>query len=574
MPLMTLTTLGQKAIEQARRSSAPIKPLKFKVGNASDYPPLSQYADIRGNLIYEGYINGSHIPTGDTCIFSCIIPTGYGVGVIAEIGLYMDNGECFAVGVLNTPYEKYEYMTLTVYAYVQAFDVGRLIDQNYEMPSAINKVTDYTDLGQPNDAPKSVNIVLNGHGTGEQAPTWVIKSVYAGEKATWLGINGSLLHTGTAEFTSGTEFEIPIEEFDGYGYDLTYVYIRDGLGIGQARRISFNPLTSIYTVTDDSFNPVPDSASTLEIWSGVGYCGGRQNNTCSQEKEVTLEKLIEIQIKPLPPPVELCQGPSPFRLKKKTDAYKITISYPLGYMFGGGRGSVLTSKSLKTREVNATIETNTGFIGNAIDLQNNLGVHFAIYLMSDLYNSWENAGVSKASWREAGSDYEASRGLIDSNKIKTVIPFNYGASKFSEVGSYLKNTVQDSSGARLIAGNYNFLQDARVLSGKLNSLLIPPGLRLTVFSGTKQDGKVIADLEGPLYIANYRLRDSLTKDGGVDWALSDLAWRGNASNLIPSVARFWSDQSLIVNGKRQPTVTLGELDLAKWTSGSFRISKV
>lgn len=177
-----------------------------------------------------------------------------------------------------------------------------------------------------------------------------------------------------------------------------------------------------------------------------------------------------------------------------------------------------------------------------------LGVHFCGRFIGLLDEQLLNRNNVNFSWLSS-FDQRVHNGILefafcDQTGVTSLVPIN--------------NRIRTPFGNRLPFGDYASLQDAAPDAHlfTLDSIIIPPGLRLIVWSERNFSGQIIYDAIGPVYISNT----VWLRDPRFNWNLDDQVWQGSNQLL-----RFYP------RSKRTTTAGLLIPDMRRWVLGSVQI---
>lgn len=136
-------------------------------------------------------------------------------------------------------------------------------------------------------------------------------------------------------------------------------------------------------------------------------------------------------------------------------------------------------------------------------------------------------------------------GFCDRTGLTNMIPIN--------------NRIRTPYGNRLPVGDYADLKqacpDAHLFT--LDSILVPPGIRIIIWTEKDFTGSILLDREGPLYLVNH----VWLQDSRFAWALDTVVWNDRGiGTLFPQSARA-STRGLLIP------------DMRLWTRGSVQIVK-
>jgi hypothetical protein len=177
-----------------------------------------------------------------------------------------------------------------------------------------------------------------------------------------------------------------------------------------------------------------------------------------------------------------------------------------------------------------------------------LGVHFCGRFIGLLDEQTINRNNRDYTWLSS-QDQRVHHGILefafcDQTGRTSLLPIN--------------NRVRTPFGNRLPFGDYASLQDAIPDAHlfTLDSIIVPQGLRLIVWSEKNFSGSVIYDVIGPIYISN----NVWMLDPRYNWNLDDQVWNG-ASPLLKFYTR----------ARRRTTQGLVIPDMRTWVRGSVQI---
>lgn len=625
MPQMTITPAGYAAVQEAIRTGVLIQPETYRVGNNNAYNLLSQLSDIQGSMVYEGAIESVVVLNQHAAVFTIRLPAWL-EGTIGELALRLGS-DIFALGQLDSPYLKARGFLLRLQAYVQCLEIGKAVSTDYSATSPLPKRASYLDLDRPDLELTPVLGILSGQsGYSIRGPAMVVKSHYHDEEARWLMVNGTLAFRGTPLASTSSTFTLSRDDFDGLNHAIAFVHVAAGTGLGQTRAISsYSVVDNEWTVAD-AFSPELDSTSSIELWAGVGHCFDPWNNDCPDTLGYDPQDPLPT---PLPDPEELCSPATP------TSTVKPPRRPPT---IRGDGPTVLTQPAPH------------------IYTKPRLGVHLSDWPICSPFDEAGRFGVVGSDPDEAWRAWPPIKGFLERLRAANPLwadrvfanrfdPTAARSSVYDRQAFYtpafadekiisdpaackrlIPSTMQGAEGTvwnhirstRLAEGSYADLELSaigalgvpggpltstttnsgfNVGSRTLDAILIPAYHRLVVYEDKNFRGRILADLEGPIYLFNTwslapatlsALQQAQVASGFVSsisqfpqatvsgtedlwWPLDNAVWAGVVGAAFPVSTRFASTMRLAkANGQPQSTDWLPEPNLRLWR-GSARV---
>lgn len=274
MPALQLTDIGWEAVLRKARTGPWIRVTEFAVAeHGVDYTPDQTQTALNGTVLFRGPIESVKTNEKNDRIFSCVVPDTSTPGSIYEIGLYLDTGELFAVGVFPTRYDKSNPFQLRVFCYLRVPQTNASVEFECVEQPIVPVYLTFASLPPANIMGPNVVIVLDGHcggSTGYQsAPVTVCKWRNSDE---WGLVSGSILYEGGASVDASGTIVTPSSAVDASYKDVAMLTVTHGAGRYQTRRVKYENGT--FVVTDRTLKYAFDPTSRIAVWAGPGCCAG------------------------------------------------------------------------------------------------------------------------------------------------------------------------------------------------------------------------------------------------------------------------------------------------------------
>lgn len=211
-----ITDSGRTAAFNAGISGIKIEVTQFKLGSGVGYTPNSLTdTALHGTVLYTGVPTGFTVVDADECEFLLEVPGNIGTFNFGEIGLYLNNGELFALQALPALQQKIAFPgtgwnTIRIRARLMLVNISPVIQwvvQNLTI-GAIQELPNYSFLSRPTVAPSNIYIVHQADENGNEAlvtrssgDTWDVNThqfvpVKAGDFAIVSSTGASLVASG------------------------------------------------------------------------------------------------------------------------------------------------------------------------------------------------------------------------------------------------------------------------------------------------------------------------------------------------------------------------------------------
>lgn len=180
-----------------------------------------------------------------------------------------------------------------------------------------------------------------------------------------------------------------------------------------------------------------------------------------------------------------------------------------------------------------------------IIVQGGLGVHFCGVLLGGEpeASSKTNTSSNHQYWwtrrPTSNSNSAYSTDLATLIKIHSLEPGFCDGDGKQQLTKPLQNPLVTPRGNRLPAGRYSSMEDTILVAIRYtwDTILIPEGTRLLLFSRANFSGDILLDQTGPYYLANH----IWIGDDRYLWAMKDTVWTGDIGLMFPAETRNWTD---------------------------------
>lgn len=262
------------------RNGPKIRITEFAVAaHAVDYTPSQVQTALNGTVLYRGPHEWIKTNANNDLICCCVVPTSSDPGDIYEIGLYLETGELFAVGVFPERYTKDTLFQLRVYCYLRVPTANASVEFECVEQPVVPVYQTFSALPLANIAGPNVAIVLDGHCGGssgyDSAPVTVCKWRNSDE---WAIVAGSVVYEGPALCDAAgvavTLTHADVTRSQGHtGKDVAMLVVTHGSGRYQTRRVKYVSGAG-FEITDKPLKIALDVTSKVAIWAGPGCCAG------------------------------------------------------------------------------------------------------------------------------------------------------------------------------------------------------------------------------------------------------------------------------------------------------------
>lgn len=164
-----ITDPGRTAAFNAGVAGVKIEVTNFKVGSAFGYTPLLADVDLHGTVLWTGVPSGFTVIDPDTCEFLLEIPGDAGSFDFGEIGLYLNNGLCFAIATLPTLQQKIAqpglgWNVIRIRARLQLVSIAPIIQWHIQHLTigVLQEVPNYSHVPRPPASSSNAYIVHQG----------------------------------------------------------------------------------------------------------------------------------------------------------------------------------------------------------------------------------------------------------------------------------------------------------------------------------------------------------------------------------------------------------------------------
>lgn len=248
---------------------------------ASDYVPDGDATALLGTPLFRGPIERSHATERGDRIYRLFIPDTSTFGFIYEVGLYLETGELFAVGVCDPRYDKTYRYQLRIYAFLRVpVDNDRVEFEGIISPT-VPTVPDYSDLPPANMCGNNLWVVKRGHCGGDSnskvlaryTPSLVCKYANGDE---WGLVSGSIIHSGGIQGFDADEGKwLSVAGRDFSGLDVGMLTAVKGPGRYLTRHVVWDPEAQRLAIVDEPLlEDLVPGETEVRIWAGPGCCAG------------------------------------------------------------------------------------------------------------------------------------------------------------------------------------------------------------------------------------------------------------------------------------------------------------
>jgi hypothetical protein len=282
MAILAITDVGYKAVLRARRQGIHLKVTEFAVTQyASDYVPDGDSTALLGTVLYRGEIERVHATERGDRIYRLFVPDTSELGFIYEIGLYLDTGELFAVGVCDPRYDKTYRYQLRIYAFLRVPVTNNRVEFEGIISPTVPTVPDYCDLPPANLCGNNLWVVKRGHCGGASndkvvsryTPSLACKYANGDE---WGLVSGSIVHSGTIRSFDADEGKwLTLPNMDLDKLDVAMLTVVKGPGRYLTRHVVWDNAAQRLVIADDPLlEDLIPGESEVRIWAGPGCCAG------------------------------------------------------------------------------------------------------------------------------------------------------------------------------------------------------------------------------------------------------------------------------------------------------------
>ena len=266
-----ITEAGYAAIAAAQAYKRPLNVTAFKAGSGYGFKPSPQMVDIQGELVYEGKIRNIELLSANTIKLTVNIPAGVpatGVRNIGEIGLYLETGELFALGVSDILIPKNGAWSLDhdfVISYTRLGDcINLTVSDTVGLPGAT-----MSTLPDSEESPGNAWVILDGQrngveGQNSSSPIMAVKYGMGGQSWAW-GFQGfGCVFTGTPVVVAADQSSIEMEPtVNGFWCnDKEELIVATAI---EAKRMVFNQQSRTFTSLDGAFT-ILNNDTVIRIW--------------------------------------------------------------------------------------------------------------------------------------------------------------------------------------------------------------------------------------------------------------------------------------------------------------------
>jgi hypothetical protein len=682
--ILTLTPDGYGLVQQALIVGGDVEITEFKIGTRAQYTVLSTRAWPRGTLLYSSRITDSFALSLDQMCWICDIDSWEPEFITGEIVLFAGPTK-FAQGNFGTGVPRRRGEALRVFPQVYCRGIARVCTQQYSADSPLDRFATVDQLLQADFVRRTAVCVLRGKRASDsstvKSPMMVVKSSGQDTTAKWIPVNCNLAYRGPVEQPASNQIKLPSSvAVNLFKRDVVMVQVLSGPDTYACRSVTNITVRSVITLSMATVVPECEIWISPAVFSDGDCLDAPKFDEETDDSLPDPEPLCEgdqiiiidpppppppppwipdppippwvilppppppppppdeppppppdwpIPPPPPPPPPDEPKPPPPPPITSKRVAVHFS-SRPLAYPFEVGEVDVNVAYAGVQRRLRqiapepAAIEfTINRWFSPEFASQFDRRIQWAYALVPDSEEYNTNPIVSH-------SYSLVSHGWLSGFSFPSGFTTYSGrSSELTIAGDYpnLLATLPKSTTPSVI----------NVYNG-LNAILIPEFVRLVVFEFPNFQGRILADLFGPMYLMSrqgynnvrydsahhvpvyYRSLETtvpiaLPSDLGLppqtlppvsvssgpyyepgsvgeppsinyrtdpnvrqfDWSLHDVAWRGTVGQTYPRQVRFVSDQRLyrLVGNTLREQPTPYLLEPDLWKwKGSFKVIEV
>lgn len=274
--MLTITQAGLAAITNADEGGFKINLATFKLSeydvSGFENSDFANATDMVGDAIYSARVSLIEPMGTSTVRLTLSIPKELpvtGKWYFREVGIYLDTGDLFATGALNPAYEKDNQYGIKMYVACTANRLGDVVSVNVGSGSSMPLVPHVNSLVAPISSDYNMVGILDqmAEKAGDDYSTGL--AVRSGPGLLhWAFLGHKRIYKGPADAVMG-QSAIKLSVANG-GYwlnnnEVVIVQVVTGGGAGQSRKMVYNYVTEIFTVTDMDFEDI-DATSNFAIW--------------------------------------------------------------------------------------------------------------------------------------------------------------------------------------------------------------------------------------------------------------------------------------------------------------------
>jgi hypothetical protein len=272
---LQITKVGYDKMLDAQNFGYKLQITKVKFGTGSGYTPTAADKNLHGDELWFGPISNCDVITDEILDFLCICPEHNGIAsvYIGEIGLYLESGELFALGVYPYPFSKAPTGRFKTHALCLSPYLATTIDLTLTWSMSLPRVNHYGELPNPERTGDNAYVVNNGFYRDWVRPSMVTRMALTAQgPLCWSLLNGNLYYKGhvTQVSQDGKTFKLlnpPMTNVPPENLDFSFCYVYTGKGRTQCRAVSFTPdqTGGFFTVLYEDFTTTITSSTSAEL---------------------------------------------------------------------------------------------------------------------------------------------------------------------------------------------------------------------------------------------------------------------------------------------------------------------
>jgi len=266
-----ITDLGVAALQAA---TGPIALSLFKIGSGYNYTPEPTDTDIHGSLLFSGAPSSPVAVNANVIKYGCYMDYSVGPFAWGEFGLYMTNGELFAIGCSSTLIQKLALTSVDPGNSVRLDIYLSIVDTNYEMWMDIGESNNQFRLAviqSPDVLPQSAEATPNAYvvqsASGSQTPMLAFTDrnglwsfdcyAYINQTVgTVVGFDSQSVTIALSQYTTDMDpdyfGELILEFTSGVNYSICR-YIKTVVTGGGLATLSFATMMAVTPAVGDTF---------------------------------------------------------------------------------------------------------------------------------------------------------------------------------------------------------------------------------------------------------------------------------------------------------------------------------